>query len=89
MVFGPIAGRSAGIRVFDKVIGENWIAVGDAAFAPDPLSGMGIEFGIESAAFAAQLLLREAPNIYLSDYENWICQYARQHQQSRTFYQYS
>lgn len=83
---GPIVGRSAGMRLYDKVIGEKWIAVGDAAFAPDPLSGMGLEFGIESAILCARLLLGEAKHSDLSDYESWISQYAKQHQRSRAFY---
>jgi len=85
-VDGPIVGRPAGIRSFDKVTGESWIAVGDAAFAPDPLSGKGLEFGIESAALGARLLLKEAQNGDLTDYENWICEYAKQHERSRAFY---
>jgi flavin-dependent dehydrogenase len=38
--------------------GEGWIAVGDAAYAPDPLSGMGIELAIESAQLGAHALLK-------------------------------
>lgn len=52
-----ISGRMAGVQVFDRMSGEGWIAVGDAAYAPDPLSGMGIELAIESAQLGAHTLL--------------------------------
>lgn len=52
-----ISGRMAGVQVFDRMSGEGWIAVGDAAYAPDPLSGMGIELAIESAQLGAHALL--------------------------------
>lgn len=52
-----ISGRMAGAKVFDRMSGEGWIAVGDAAYAPDPLSGMGIELAIESAQLGAHALL--------------------------------
>ncbi len=53
-----ISGRMAGAQVFDRMSGEGWIAVGDAAYAPDPLSGMGIELAIESAQLGAHALLK-------------------------------
>lgn len=52
-----ISGRMAGVQVFDRMSGEGWIAVGDAAYAPDPLSGMGIELAIESAQLGTHALL--------------------------------
>jgi flavin-dependent dehydrogenase len=52
-----ISGRMAGAQAFDRMSGEGWIAVGDAAYAPDPLSGMGIEWAIESAQLGAGALL--------------------------------
>lgn len=52
-----ITGRTAGARPFSKAVGDGWIAVGDAAYAPDPLSGMGIELAIESAQLGARALL--------------------------------
>jgi flavin-dependent dehydrogenase len=53
-----ISGRMSGAQVFDRLSGEGWIAVGDAAYAPDPLSGMGIELAIESAQLGAHALLK-------------------------------
>ncbi len=56
----PVVGRAGGAYTFDTVAGPGWIAVGDAAFAPHPLSGMGIEFGVASAIQAARIVLAEA-----------------------------
>jgi Dehydrogenases (flavoproteins) len=53
-----ISGRMSGAQVFDRMSGESWIAIGDAAYAPDPLSGMGIELAIESAQLGAHALLK-------------------------------
>ncbi|SEO66451.1 NAD(P)/FAD-dependent oxidoreductase [Nitrosovibrio sp. Nv6] len=53
----PICGRTAGAITFNRAAGDGWIAVGDAAFASDPLSGMGIEWAIESAQLGAHALL--------------------------------
>jgi flavin-dependent dehydrogenase len=46
--------------------GENWLAIGDARIAPDPLSGQGIHWAIDDACSAIELLkdsgLREVTN---------------------------
>jgi flavin-dependent dehydrogenase len=55
----PISGRAAGAGAFNRAAGDGWLAVGDAAYAPDPLSGMGIEWAIESAQLGAHTLLEE------------------------------
>lgn len=86
VIEGLIIGCPAGPRAFERVTGEGWIAVGDAAFAPDPLSGKGIEFGVQSAALGAQLLLMGMHNTPLRNYENWIREYAERHVKMRTYY---
>jgi flavin-dependent dehydrogenase len=53
----PISGRTAGATTFPAMGGDGWIAVGDATAAPDPLSGTGIEWAIESAQLGADMLL--------------------------------
>lgn len=53
----PISGRTADASQFANAAGDGWIAMGDAAYAPDPLSGMGIELAIESAQLGARALL--------------------------------
>ena len=55
----PISGRMAGMGAFSNAVGDGWLAIGDAAYAPDPLSGMGIEWAVESAHLAARALLQE------------------------------
>ena len=43
---------------FAKVpAGSNWLAIGDARLAPDPLAGQGTVWAIEDAIFAAQAIL--------------------------------
>ncbi|SCX76517.1 NAD(P)/FAD-dependent oxidoreductase [Nitrosospira sp. Nsp13] len=82
-----ITGRMAGARAFSKAAGNDWIAVGDAAYAPDPLSGMGIELAIESAQLGARALLeamREtgketAKHDVFAEYEDAIRERASQH----------
>lgn len=41
----------------DPAVGDDWIAVGDAAFAVDPLSSGGVAFALRSAEAAADVLL--------------------------------
>ncbi|SFN45647.1 Dehydrogenase (flavoprotein) [Nitrosospira briensis] len=55
----PISGRTAGAGAFISAAGDGWLAVGDAAYAPDPLSGMGIKWAIETAELGARTLLEE------------------------------
>ena len=86
VVSQPIVGRSAGVRVFDKVAGRGWIAVGDAAYTPDPLSGMGIEFCIESAARGARTVQVGGGCRDLGEYESWTAAHARQQAEAREFY---
>lgn len=84
-----ISGRMAGAQVFDRMWGEGWIAVGDAAYAPDPLSGMGIESAIESAQLGAHALLnatqrstKSPAHMGFAEYEDAIR--ARVSQQEKT-----
>jgi flavin-dependent dehydrogenase len=86
VVSQPIVGRSADVRVFDKVAGRGWIAIGDAAYTPDPLSGMGIEFCIESAARGARTLQMGGGRRDLGEYESWTASHARQQAEAQKFY---
>ncbi|MBI3912809.1 MAG: NAD(P)/FAD-dependent oxidoreductase [Chloroflexi bacterium] len=47
---------SASSYILDRVAGENWIAVGDAAMAVDPLSSRGIFNALESGLRAARAI---------------------------------
>jgi geranylgeranyl reductase family protein len=46
----------------NRVSGENWLAVGDAAGLVDPVTGEGLYYAIRSADLAAQVLLADCPN---------------------------
>jgi flavin-dependent dehydrogenase len=48
--------RAAAPTAWTHAATGRWIAVGDAAFAPNPLSGQGIEFAVASADAAADVL---------------------------------
>ncbi|HEY2236993.1 MAG TPA: hypothetical protein VGK01_26240 [Candidatus Angelobacter sp.] len=60
------------MKLYDKSIGERWISIGDAAFSPHPLSGMGIEFASESAT-SAFLAIKQGLDVRAqSNYQGWI-----------------
>lgn len=61
-------------------VGDGWVAVGDAAFAPDPLSGQGIEFATASAMAASDVLLGRTP---ANQYEDWISAVVSAHRDER------
>jgi flavin-dependent dehydrogenase len=48
---------SASVRAYARVAGPRWLAVGNAAFAPDPLSGGGLWFALETARTASGVVL--------------------------------
>jgi flavin-dependent dehydrogenase len=85
-----ISGRTAGARAFSKAAGDSWIAVGDSAYAPDPLSGMGIELAIESAQLGARALLgamQGAPQqAAFAEYENAIRERANRHANAAAYH---
>jgi flavin-dependent dehydrogenase len=58
----------------DRVIGRNWVAVGDAAMGWDPLSGQGISKALEGGLRAADALLavRDGSPTSLEEYATWI-----------------
>jgi len=75
-----------GPRRYKHVAGEAWMGIGDAAFTPDPLSGEGIEFAIESSLLAVQALLAGEQSAALVNYEEQIQHYAASHVQIRDMY---
>jgi len=82
----PIRGQLANVQTYDKISGPGWIAMGDAAFAPDPLSGTGIEFAIESAMLAARVIYSRLDSSSIANYEDWVNDYSRQHNEALSFY---
>jgi flavin-dependent dehydrogenase len=71
-----LIGRPAGPRSYEQVAGNRWVAVGDAAFVSDPLSGMGIEFAVESAKLAAEALCAASRDLALTEYAQAVKEYA-------------
>ena len=55
---GPLTVRSAVSHCLDRIAGDGWLAVGDAACAFDPLSSAGIVTGLRSGLEAAGALVR-------------------------------
>jgi flavin-dependent dehydrogenase len=64
-----------------SVVGDRWVAVGDAAFAPDPLSGQGIELALEGGSRAAGAILGPTCSGF-SEYADWIATVAADHDQT-------
>jgi len=60
-VFGPLGEfhvRPASSRRLDRIAGQGWLAVGDAAMSWDPLSSSGIYNGIDAGINAADAIRR-------------------------------
>ncbi len=65
--------RTAASSCLTKIVDENWLAVGDAACAFDPLSSFGIQKGLnmgEKAALAVTDYLQSGSFSFLQKYEN-------------------
>jgi flavin-dependent dehydrogenase len=73
---GQVWAAPASVRAYDRVVGGNWIAVGNAAFAADPLCGEGLRFAIETAIEAADVIGGWTPRL---SYEDWIETAAQSH----------
>jgi flavin-dependent dehydrogenase len=54
---GPLRTVSAASTLLDRVMGEEWLAVGDAACTIDPLSSQGIGWAIASGIEAARAII--------------------------------
>jgi geranylgeranyl reductase family protein len=48
----------------NRVAGDGWMAVGDAAGLVDPITGEGLYYALRSADLAAQAIVAEAPETY-------------------------
>ena len=84
-----ITGRIAGMSPFAGAAGEGWIAVGDAAFAPDPLSGAGLEWAVESAQLGAEAILQAIQGCAsgkFAQYDDLIRTRASRHEQAAEHY---
>lgn len=65
---------SAGSLVRRPVVGENWIATGDAALAFDPLSGQGVLKSIETGTRCAAAIAGyfAGDQVALTAYDSWV-----------------
>lgn len=73
-----VTGRAMGMQTYASVHGIHWIAVGDAAFASDPLSGLGCDFALTSGLQAAQAML-DSTRAAVDQYGNWVQHFAERH----------
>jgi flavin-dependent dehydrogenase len=48
----------------NRVAGDGWMAVGDAAGLVDPITGEGLYYALRSADLAAQAMVAETPGAY-------------------------
>lgn len=85
-----ITGRIAGTSSFVGAAGDGWIAIGDAAYAPDPLSGIGVEGAIESARLGASALLEVmkggSASTKFAEYEDKIREVADRHRRTAAYH---
>jgi flavin-dependent dehydrogenase len=81
-----VVSRASGTQRFERACGDSWFAVGDAAFALDPLSGEGIDFAIESAVMAVRALLADDRASATKEYQEQIDQFAANHERTRREY---
>jgi flavin-dependent dehydrogenase len=79
--------RSANSEMPEKIAGDHWVAVGDAAAAYDPLSSQGISTGLQMAVRVAEIIACRKSSIrrdgfrqYEEDYRQSFIQYLQQRQ---------
>jgi flavin-dependent dehydrogenase len=65
---------SAASVIRHPVTGPNWIAIGDAALALDPLSGQGVFKSIETGTRSSSTIARyfDGDSSTLAEYESWV-----------------
>lgn len=76
---GEVCVRSCASHELCPAVGHDWIAVGDAALAVDPLSSGGVAFAFRSAVAAAQVVLSGDS----STYEIQVATAARDYREQR------
>lgn len=86
---GTVTVRSTNSRFLDPVVGERWLAVGDAASRFDPLSSQGIVKALRSGIFASyaigELLLRRDES-GLRRYQRYVTEEFKSYTQTRLKY---
>lgn len=80
---GPLRSRSARTDALEQPAGKGWIAIGDAAFASDPLGSQGLVRAFEGAEKAASIIVTDAtysPEIlreFCSDLDESVVRFLR------------
>ncbi|HEX2233036.1 MAG TPA: NAD(P)-binding protein [Thermoleophilaceae bacterium] len=80
---GPLVCRPAGAARSDPAAGNGWLAVGDAGFATDVLSGQGLEFALLSARAGAVAVAAEDRTAAVRAYATWLADVAASHLRMR------
>jgi flavin-dependent dehydrogenase len=86
----PMEIVSAGSLMRQPVVGDDWLAIGDAALAFDPLSGQGVLKSMETGTSAADAIARyfDGDGTSLAMYQNWVQEVYQEHLAVRSqFYQ--
>lgn len=66
---------SANSHRLQPITGDGWLAVGDAATAHDPLTGLGIQWALESGIAGAEAAMRSATGSYGREREEHFGRY--------------
>jgi flavin-dependent dehydrogenase len=84
----PVRVVSAASYASQQVSGENWVSVGEAAVAFDPLSSSGIIFALEAGRRAAELAVDfdKSGKVVADDYNLWIKETFENFLQNRRHY---
>ncbi|HET9710359.1 MAG TPA: NAD(P)/FAD-dependent oxidoreductase [Pyrinomonadaceae bacterium] len=81
--------RSTNSRLLDPLVGESWLAVGDAASRFDPLSSQGIVKALRSGIFASYAigdLLMNGDDAGLRRYQRYVTEEFKSYTQTRLKY---
>ena len=83
-----IKGFPARSFCLDNIIGENWLAIGDAASVYDPITSRGIYKSLTDGNYAAEYISKILNNTShsLTDFENYITQNYSSYLKERTQY---
>ena len=81
---------SAGSLIRQPIAGPDWVAIGDAAMAFDPLSGQGVLKSMDTGTRGARAIARyfDGDSSSLATYQNWVQETYQAHLSIRSqFYQ--
>lgn len=87
----PLQATKAGLSKADSAIGKNWLAVGDAALALDPLSSQGMFFALYSGIRGAETIIKSGLpandiNYLNTQYQDKIDRVFHANQKSRQYH---